>query len=701
MSGKELVDKLQELLDSEYPTLEDFNDLIKQISEHGEEGVIEGVKQLCIHSFISCSCVEYDGNEEEVVDIVEVLLDFCPELASVAATKHFGDVVKEKYYPIHAACENGNCPNGVIELLLECNAQGLDHLCTFGCIPGIVESYGNVAGTPLHYYLYWGKRDIDMVKLLVEACPEALTMGDNKTLGFTPLHSIFINSVPDLDVLEHLIQANPLVLRIRDKLGQLPIHEAACNGNVTPEVMKCLIDACPETVVERDWDGDLPFHCFLQNRRWDSKQSTAAHDIMKLFFNAAPDKTVFQGRDGSGLLPIQAAAANHDVDLCKLLVKISPGSERDRNGVLAIVRACMSYEGRAETVRYLAKLYPESIHMAHGGMSPFFHAVCSNGRERADIIRILLEIDPSFAASAAANTRCGYPEVLMPLHTACMAWEFSRPEGSGPICPSPEAVKVLFDYYPAAILARDSNGKNPVELARDALNSLPQSNGFSNDWKRDYFEKIISFLETQFPYVSEANEYSALHEPDENGSLLLHRALNEKSISVGVIKMIVNGYPNAVQVENNRGWRPLQIACINSALDVVQYMLGSNTSLLSNLVDEEGNNSLHLACKGGNCEVMKYLLEEHASLAMTANKMNLLPLHELCDKSRKEIIFRCNGGTLQNSEVVTNHTANISYQAKSLHIEYVDSIWQMLLAYPLAVSSGQKGESKLGATDLF
>ena len=117
----------------------------------------------------------------------------------------------------------------------------------------------------------------------------------------------------------------------------------------------------------------------------------------------------------------------------------------------------------------------------------------------------------------------------MPLHTACMAWEFSRPEGSGPICPSPEAVKVLFDYYPAAILARDSNGKNPVELARDALNSLPQSNGFSNDWKRDYFEKIISFLETQFPYVSEANEYSALHDPDENGSLLLHRALNEKS----------------------------------------------------------------------------------------------------------------------------------------------------------------------------
>ena len=255
-------------------------------------------------------------------------------------------------------------------------------------------------------------------------------------------------------------------------------------------------------------------------------------------------------------------------------------------------------------------------------------------------------------------------------------------------------MKVLFDYYPAAILARDSNGKNPVELARDALNSLPQSNSFSNDWKRDYFEKIISFLETQFPYVSEANEYSALHEPDENGSLLLHRALNEKSISVGVIKMIVNGYPNAVQVENNRGWRPLQIACINSALDVVQYMLGSNTCLLSNLVDEEGNNSLHLACKGGNCEVMKYLLEEHASLAMTANKMNLLPLHELCDKSRKEIIFRCNGGTLQNSEVFTNHTANISYQAKRLHIEYVDSIWQMLLAYPLAVSSGQKGESK-------
>ena len=238
MDGEEevLVEKLQDLLDGEYPSIEDVNDLIEQIQTQCKVAGInvrEKLKTLCIHQLISY--VEYD----EPLEIVKTLLNLCPNIINVSSKKYFQDTIEEGYYPLHAACQSAgytdNVSDAIIELILEKvlldeDAKGLDHMCLLG--DGVVECYKEVKGTPLHYYLSHGSRcNVDTVERLLKACPEALTTTDAR-YGFTPLHTIMIEFKPNLEVFKYLVQSNPSGLLTRDSYGRLPIHHASDNEDI-------------------------------------------------------------------------------------------------------------------------------------------------------------------------------------------------------------------------------------------------------------------------------------------------------------------------------------------------------------------------------------------------------------------------------------------------------------------------------------
>lgn len=670
-----LVEKLQELLDSEYPSIEDVNDLIEQIQTECVTGinVREKLKTLSIHHLISCA--EYD----EPLEIVKVLFNLCPDIINVSSNKFFQFTVEEGYYPLHAACQNAgynDYADAIFEFILDKvisdeDAKGLDHMCLLG--DGVVECYKEVRGTPLHYYLSHGSRcKVNTVKRLLEACPEALTTTGAR-YGFTPLHTMMIEFKPNLEVFKYLVQSNPLVLHTPDSFGRLPIHHASDNEDITLDAMKFLIEAYPESLEGRDWDQKIPLHYLLNNKRIESENRTVALDILKLFIEKAPN-WIFQERDIDGMLPITVAASCHSADFCKLLVDLCPGSERDsdnEDGIIAIFRACMEYDGKADTVKYLAELYPDSIHMTYAtGRNPFSYALCSSSMEKAGMVQHLLDIDRSFASTPVQVTPL---EPMLPLHIVCTRRNDPRfEEGrtcSRDITPDSRLVKILYDAHPSAILARDSNSNQPLDAAKDALEAVKEET--EDSWKRNKFEEVYSFLETQHSLAVVA-EGKAFHETDKQGSLLLHRALEKKEVSIGTIKWIIDGNTNAIQLANNSGRRPLHLACMNSTLDIVQYLLSLDTSAMSNLLDADGNNALHLACRGYNCELMTHLLEHHMSLATGVNKVGLLPLHLLCDKSGKEGLSKF---SFWNRKPIVDSK------------EYVDYVWRLLSAYPSAISS--------------
>jgi len=667
----EFVEKLEAFIYNDLP----LDEILVLINEYSTHDVTDGIqkKPWLFHMLLACfeGESESDNDIKLELEIIEILINCYPDVVNIAVDgKDYFGSPGESYYPLHAACQNGCGQDEIIELLLKRSTKGLDHMCAIG--DGVAVCYYHpkpVAGTPLHYYVGTGKPDmsIKVIKRLVEACPEALTMRDMNTHGLTPLHTILLpnDDEPDLEIVKLLIELNPSLLSMGDKYGRLPIHSASSNEHITPDILRYLIGACPDSVDRRDQFLDLPLHYLLKASRY--RCSDTAVENLKVFINAYP-RSVFQERDGSWRFPIQAAASCHRVEFCKLLVDLCPASVRDEQRSLAIFKACE--KGYAETVKYLANIYPESIHMTYRGMNLLYLTICSGGS--SEKVKVLHELNPSFVSTKAVNTTRGrHTESLLPLHTACMKWDSG--ENSFPITPVYDLVKTLFDYYPAAIFVRALDGRLPTDLVKAV-----DLEGVVSTYCHDNLKKTISFLETQQGFMEEARNSNSLHETDENGSLLLHRALSVKDISIGTIKTIVDENPeDALQVADKLGRRPLHLACMNSSLDIVQYVLGLGSSTLSEILDAEDNNALHLACKGGNCEVVIYILDNYPSLAMATNKMNLLPLHLLCDRNGKDIIQISSSDGPRGPEY---------YYEQEKRKEYIDSIWRMLLAYPTAVS---------------
>jgi len=75
-----------------------------------------------------------------------------------------------------------------------------------------------------------------------------------------------------------------------------------------------------------------------------------------------------------------------------------------------------------------------------------------------------------------------------------------------------------------------------------------------------------------------------------------------------------------------------------------------------NHLDVNDDSILHYACRGGNCEVVNYLLEKQSSHVSKLNADKKLPIHLFCES-----------GSSTDS------------------LEHTDTIYQLLLAYPETV----------------
>ena len=74
---------------------------------------------------------------------------------------------------------------------------------------------------------------------------------------------------------------------------------------------------------------------------------------------------------------------------------------------------------------------------------------------------------------------------------------------------------------------------------------------------------------------------------------------------------------------------PLDIASQSSTVGVVKYLAELSPDRL-NTCDMNNNYLLHHACRGGNCEVISYLLETPMSSVSERNFDGMLPIHLFC-----------------------------------------------------------------------
>ena len=619
----------------------------------------DDLKDLKGSPFLHIVC----SDKNVTLEIVEYLLELYPQAIHTFVAEETDEIIGdyiESAYPLHLACYNYDCPNEVIDLLLrkETNYQ-LTQICIMHNDWGDMGYDNDYGGTPLHYYLSRALKniDLDIVKRLV-ANPRALSLTDD--VGkYTPIHILLRNeSIGDMsDVLRFLVETNPSSLQIKDRCDETPLYIACRNRRMKAETIKLLLKAGVGVVYERNEYGEMPLHCLCSCGIYQTFQmdDEVAMDILKLLLDAHPEWTSIETDEveTDGGLPLHKAAANKSLAFCKLLVGAYPEAvkEVDGRGCLPFHKACD--DGRLETVEYLFGLYPESLHIRDDWGHLPIHCAANSTRRRngADIIKFLLRHDPECLSRPVVTDRRHHlihENGCLPLHIVCSA-------------PSDKdnSTELLYDLYPEAILIRNGQGQLPVDIIREKLDqSSSHIHGIDRKQRR---QDLIPFLYTQMSYATKAQNESAMRRRDRTGSLPLHNAIRSDA-PLGSIKLLVKGNHDAINVPDGYGVHPLDIACQFCTVGVIKYLAELIGNDRLNACDVNKNYPLHHACRGGNCEVIEYLLERPMSSASVSerNVDEMLPIHLFCEFVKGRW---CEGETP----------------------EYTGTIWCLLTAYPETV----------------
>ena len=603
---------------------------------------------LTYSTFLHRACM----NKNVTLEIVEYLIDLYP--SAVHSTFRIPDNEIESAYPLHLACWNEDCPNEVIQLLLKKagNCQ-LSFMCytIFDYGDTDIHEGDSFGGLPLHFYLSRTTNvDLDIVKQLVSN-EYMLQSSDEENLKCTPIHILIHNkSVGDMyEVLQYLTETDPSSLQAKDIYDQTPLYVACEKSYINAKTIELLLRVCPNSIYQPNNCDWLPTHSLCEARMDDE----VAVEVLKLLLEAHPDSARLQ-TNGDAELPLHLAASNKAPTFCKVLIDAYPEAVKEQNGYgyLPFHFAC-SNGGRLDTVEYLFKVYPECIQTRDDwGYLPIHSASFATGQRRnnsADIIKFLLLQDPECLSKPVESHYEGdehrQGNGALPLHLSCNNLDQSK-----------DIPRLLFDLYPEAILIRNERRQLPVDVSRQRLdNSMIQSYP-----ERDIQEMqdFVSYLYTQMGYAIKAQNESSLRRRDRTGSLPLHNAIRSEA-PLGSIKLLVKGNNDAINVPDGYGVHPLDIACQFCTVDVVKYLAKLIGNDRLDICDVNKNYPLHHACRGGNCEVIEYLLERPKSSASVSerNADDKLPIHIFCEFVRGRW---CEGETP----------------------EYTETIWRLLTAYP-------------------
>ncbi len=463
-------------------------------------------------------------NEKVTLEVVEYLLHVFPRAASFATELPAlnGGIT----YPLHIACNNIYCPSSVIRLLWTKYRPALEEVC-------VVDKDGPDHGLPLHFYLArTSNLELDMVRELVDAYPQALrTVGDEED-GGTPLETLIWNdNITELhDVVRFLIGADPTSVRIPDgDGGSTAVHLALLTDDaIDPEVVNMLLESYPEAANLFDSSGQLPIHALCGNP--DVADADDAVDALGQLIEVSPP-SVREVDTVYGYLPIHFAIQfGKSADFCKLLLEAHPESvtrtDYDGSNNMTLLHfACMRMRSpTCPVIQLLFDAYPEAILLqTDNGKSPLDCA--EENEELEDEVVQFLETQMTYARTAQdrkAMTTLDSNEWL-PLHNALRD---NATLG---------AIKLLVRANPSALRVADRFRTSfPLHIA----------------CKYSSTDVVRYLLKLDATFVNHC---------DANKDTPLHYAC--RGVNCGVVKLLLESDPSSVSERNVDGKLPFHLIC--------------------------------------------------------------------------------------------------------------------------------------------
>ena len=605
---------------------------------------------------------------------------------------------------LHAACSNQNVTLEALQFLVECSDY------TEISSDALVRmSLGTSSKKDLPIHILCQNTELDeetslaILKVLIDLYPESVQKCG--TDGYLPIHYACVNK--SFEFCRYLIEKYPdctAIMTEGSEEHQSPFHLACANGSL--QLVEYLYELRPSSIraqtydqeYDKDDDGEYMDEIEYSNLQRGyyalhlavSNQDTDRKDIVR--FILEKDSRAASRVGTWGRLPLhEACTSNINLDIVTDIFEAYPEAihTKDMFGRLPIHYACGCHEyrqdWRGEGARYT--LAPSSkeelglvIDFLYEQLPYSLHATDAKGRVCAHFAcgstQALTKID----AIERNDQRC--PDSFMafseehyglPIHFAC--------KEKAPFAVINRLVIILGEA-----IVREVHYTYPLHIVAVVCGKLdtPQVRSITLGMNKALLNDLFNY----YP--------AAVEQVDNLGWLPLHHAVRHDA-PLEIIQLLVERYPEGVQVTDIQGSTLLHIACRHgSSGSVVNYLTRQLSPEATLAVDSNSFTSLHVACKHGvPLDIFNYLVDiDNQPLSMQDNRGEL-PLHKACRGGHlhliKEIIdLHPPSVSVRNhqNELPTFILCKRSGKDKEVResVEYIETIWKLLLAHPETVS---------------
>ncbi len=521
------------------------------------------------------------------------------------------------YKFFHSACYNERLTEGILRYLLE-------------YFPNAARAVGEGGRLPLHNMLGRNKNvTLGMVQLLIDAYPESVRRENNK--GWMPLHLLCVNKDLDeeigLEILMFLLEKGPKSVRHTTENGNLPIHSAAALNS--PGFCRLLIEAYPGSERITNIYGYLPFHAACQC-------NTVA--TAKYLYQLYPES--MNVADDNGWYPIHSAIwglklrsnPNDGIEVAKFLLDCNPDA-LSSTGKTPLHTAISSKHVTLSVVQLLIDAFPESLsHENNIGLMPL-HKLCANKYLDEEIgLEILMFLLKKCQESVRHTTENGN----LPIHAAAAL-------------NSPDFCRKLIEAYPGSERITNDNGSLPFHLAciyntvataKYLYQLYPESiNVANNDGWHPIHHAIAGLENRSNPIDSvEVLKFLLEYNPDalsSTGHTPLHIICINKNVTLKIVQLLIDAFPDSLCHEDNIGLMPLHQLCCNDYLDeeigleILNLLLEKCPESVRHAT-RNGNLPIHLAAATQSLEFYRILIGGYPGSERITNDNGQIPFHSAC-----------------------------------------------------------------------